>query len=46
MKLKPAIKQVVRQVQETFSKVDTKVMTNKLNQAVQFMRKKIHAFEL
>ena len=41
MKLAPAIKQVVKQAQDTFSKVDTKTMQNKFQQAVQFMKKKM-----
>lgn len=41
MKLAPAIKKVVQEAQENFSKVDTKLMQNKFQQAVQFMKKKI-----
>lgn len=41
MKIVPAIKQQMKQAQEAFSKVDTKTMTNKLHQAVQFMKKKM-----
>ena len=37
----PAIKEKMKQVQETFSKVDTKEMTSKLHQAVNFMKKKM-----
>lgn len=37
----PTIQKSVKQAQETFSKVDTKVMTNKLHQAVNFMKKKM-----
>ena len=37
----PIIKKVMKQAQEVFSKVDTKVMTNKLHQAVNFMKKKM-----
>ena len=37
----PAIKEKMKQVQEAFSKVDTKTMTNKLHQAVNFMKKKM-----
>ena len=37
----PAIKEKMKQVQEAFSKVDTKAMTNKLHQAVNFMKKKM-----
>lgn len=40
-KMIPAIKEKMKQVQETFSKVDTKAMTSKLHQAVNFMKKKI-----
>lgn len=35
------IQKSVKQAQEAFSKVDTKVMTNKLHQAVNFMKKKM-----
>lgn len=41
IKIAPAIKQQLKQAQEAFSKVDTKAMTNKINQAVNFMKKKI-----
>ena len=44
-KITPAIKQSMKQAQEAFSKVDTKAMTNKLHQAVQFMKKKIQDFK-
>ncbi len=37
----PIIKKAMKQAQEVFSKVDTKVMTNKLHQAVNFMKKKM-----
>lgn len=37
----PTIQKSVKQAQEAFSKVDTKVMTNKLHQAVSFMKKKM-----
>lgn len=37
----PTIKKAMEQAQEAFSKVDTKVMTNKLHQAVNFMKKKM-----
>mgnify|MGYP002577051749 CR=1 FL=1 len=37
----PTIQKSVKQSQEAFSKVDTKVMTNKLHQAVNFMKKKM-----
>lgn len=40
-KMLPAIKEKMKQVQEAFSKVDTKAMTSKLHQAVNFMKKKI-----
>lgn len=37
----PTIQKSVKQAQEAFSKVDTKVMTNKLHQAVNFMKEKM-----
>lgn len=37
----PTIQKSVKQAQEAFSKADTKVMTNKLHQAVNFMKKKM-----
>lgn len=37
----PAIKEKMKQVQETFSKVDTKAMASKLHQAVNFIKKKM-----
>lgn len=37
----PTIQKSVKQAQKAFSKVDTKVMTNKLHQAVNFMKKKM-----
>ncbi len=40
-KMLPEIKEKMKQVQETFSKLDTKAMTSKLHQAVNFMKKKI-----
>lgn len=40
-KMLPAIKGKMKQVQEAFSKVDTKAMTSKLHQAVNFMKKKM-----
>ena len=40
-KMIPAIKGKMKQVQEAFSKVDTKAMTSKLHQAVNFMKKKM-----
>lgn len=40
-KISPTIKQAMKQAQEAFSKVDTKTMTNKLHQAVNFMKKKM-----
>lgn len=40
-KMLPAIKKAMQQAQEAFSKVDTKTMTNKLHQAVNFMKKKM-----
>lgn len=44
-KILPTIKQSMKQAQEAFSKVDTKTMTNKLNQAVNFMKKKMQEFK-
>lgn len=44
-KILPTIKQSMKQAQEAFSKVDTKTMTSKLHQAVQFMKKKIQNFK-
>lgn len=44
-KILPTIKQSIKQAQEAFSKVDTKTMTNKLHQAVQFMKKKMQDFK-
>lgn len=40
-KMLPAIKKAMKEAQEAFSKVDTKTMTKKLNQAVNFMKKKM-----
>lgn len=40
-KIVPSIKKQLNQTQEAFSKIDTKVMKNKVNQAVQFMKKKM-----
>lgn len=40
-KFLPAIKQTMKQAQEAFPRVDTKTMTNKLHQAVSFMKKKM-----
>lgn len=40
-KMLPAIKEKMKQVQGVFSKVDTKSMTSKLHQAVNFMKKKM-----
>lgn len=40
-KMLPVIKEKMKQVQEVFSKVDTKAMTSKLHQAVNFMKKKM-----
>ena len=37
----PAIKKAMKEAQEAFSKVDTKAMTSKLHQAVNFMKKKM-----
>lgn len=44
-KILPTIKQTMKQAQEAFSKVDTKTMTSKLHQAVQFMKKKMQDFK-
>ena len=44
-KIIPAIKQSMKQAQDAFSKVDTKTMTNKLHQAVNFMKKKMEDFK-
>ena len=35
----------MKQAQDAFSKVDTKAMTNKLHQAVNFMKKKNGRFQ-
>lgn len=40
-KIVPATKEKMKQVQETLSKADTKAMTIKLHQAVNFMKKKM-----
>lgn len=40
-KIIPAMKQSMKQAQDAFSKVDTKTMTSKLHQAVNFMKKKM-----
>lgn len=40
-KIVPAIKEKMKQVQETLSKADTKAMAIKLHQAVNFMKKKM-----
>lgn len=40
-KITPELKNAMKQAQESFSKVDTKAMTNKLHQAVNFMKKKM-----
>lgn len=40
-KIVPAIKEKTKQFQEAFSRVDTKTMTGKLHQAVNFMKKKM-----
>lgn len=40
-KFLPAIKQTMKQAQEAFSRVDTKAMTSKLHQAVNFMKNKM-----
>ena len=41
MKLAPIIKKSMKQAQEAFSKIDTKSMQNKFQQAVQFIKKKM-----
>lgn len=41
MKIIPAIKQATKQVQEAFSKVDTKEMKNKVQQAVIEIKKQL-----
>lgn len=40
-KMLPAIKKAMKEAQDAFSKVDTKAMTSKLHQAVNFMKKKM-----
>lgn len=40
-KMLPAIKNTMKQAKEAFSKVDTRAMTSKLHQAVNFMKKKM-----
>ena len=40
-KMLPAIKEKMKQIQDVFSKVDTKAMTSRLNQAVSIMKKKM-----
>lgn len=40
-KMLPVIKNTMKQAQEAFSKVDTRAMTSKLHQAVNFMKKKM-----
>lgn len=42
-KFLPAIKQTIKQAQETFSKVDTRAMTSKLQQAVNLAKKKMQS---
>lgn len=44
-KIVPAIKEKMQQVQKSFSKVNTNAMTNKLSQAVNFMKKKMQDFK-
>ena len=44
-KIIPVIKQSMKQAQDAFSRVDTKAMTNKLHQAVNFMKKKMEDFK-
>ena len=44
-KIMPAIKQAMKQAQEAFSKVNTKEMQNKLNSAINFMKKKMQDFK-
>lgn len=45
-KIVPAIKEKMQQVQKSFSKVNTNVMTNKLSQAINFMKKKMQDFKM
>lgn len=40
-KIMPELQKAMKQAQEAFSKVDTKAMTNKFHQAVNFMKKKM-----
>ncbi len=42
-KFLPAIKQTIKQAQEAFSKVDTRAMTSKLQQAVNLAKKKMQS---
>ena len=44
-KIAPEIKKAVQQTQESFEKVDTKEMTNKVKQAVQLVKQKIEDFK-
>lgn len=43
MKLVPAIKQITKQIQDAFSKIDTKTMQNKLQQTVRLVKEKIQS---
>lgn len=45
MKIIPAIKQATKQTQEAFSKIDTKEMKNKVQQTVNFIKKKVQDFK-
>lgn len=40
-KIVPTTKKIVQQIQESFGKIDTKIMTNKIKQAVQFIKNRI-----
>ena len=40
-KIVPTTRKIIQQVQESFGKIDTKIMTNKIEQAVQFIKNRI-----
>ena len=44
-KIVPAITKAVQQAQESFQKVNTKAVTNKVNQTIQFVKKKIESLK-
>ena len=44
MRLAPSMKQQIKQIQKAFSSIDTKIMGNKIQQALQLTRKKIQDF--